>query len=420
MKLIHKTIIYYLLISIPLLCIAGLVSYYLIQSELVEGTDEVLENETFKAKQLIKTFKEPKTVYLGYDSLSYIKVIGMHPNESVFEDKLIYNPSEEEYTNYRQLTTYDNFKGNTYVITILKTTMEEEELMEGLFSAFALILFFLLVAFFMVSWFLSKTLWKPFYKTLDGLNRYDIKQHNAYQFDTSSITEFDKLNAVLNKMTDKIHKDFSQQKEFTENASHEMQTPIAVIKANLSLLMQSQNIKAEEMGHLEAIENTIKKLTALNKALILLSKIENNQFSESTDVSLNDKLRSAISNYSERIQIKKIDLKTIMDEELTVSINPVLADILISNLLQNAIRHNHTRGTITISIDQNRLSISNSGEPLSVSEDDLFTRFKKNDASKDSLGLGLSIVKSITALYNIQISYSHAEGIHTFVLTFKP
>ncbi|MES2134571.1 MAG: HAMP domain-containing sensor histidine kinase [Bacteroidota bacterium] len=419
MKLINKTIVYYLLISIPMLCVAGLFSYFLIQSELVEGTDEVLANETLKAEQLIATFKEPKTLYLGYDSLSYIKVVSEHTNESVFEDKLIYNPSEEEYTSYRQLTTYYDFNGNTYIITILKTTMEEEELMEGLFSAFALILGFLLIAFFIVSWFLSKTLWRPFYKTLDELNRYDIKQHNAYQFDKSSITEFDKLNAALNEMTAKIHTDFIQQKEFTENASHEMQTPIAVIKANLSLLLQSQNIKAEEMGHLEAIENTIKKLTALNKALILLSKIENNQFSESISIRLNDKLLSAISNYSEMIQIKNIDVKTRLQDDLIVFINPTLADVLISNLLQNAIRHNHTGGTIDISIDKNKLLISNSGGPLSVSEEDLFTRFKKNDTSKDSLGLGLSIVKSITVLYSIQIQYSYTSGIHTFALTFN-
>ena len=418
MKLINKTIVYYLLISIPMLCVAGLFCYFLIQSELVEGTDEVLANETLKAEQLIETFKEPKTLYLGYDSLSYIKVIGKHVNQSVFEDKVIYNPSEEEYMYYRQLTTYYDFNGNTYIITILKTTMEEEELMEGLFSAFALILGFLLVAFFIVSWFLSKTLWRPFYKTLDELNRYDIKQHNAYQFDKSSITEFDKLNSALNEMTDKIHTDFIQQKEFTENASHEMQTPIAVIKANLSLLLQSQNIKAEEMGHLEAIENTIKKLTALNKALILLSKIENNQFGESIPISLNDKLRSAISNYSEMIQIKNIDVKTSLQDDLIVSINPTLADILISNLLQNAIRHNHTGGTIDISIDKNKLLISNSGGPLSVSEEDLFTRFKKNDASKDSLGLGLSIVKSITALYNFKIEYKYVHNLHNFIVKF--
>jgi signal transduction histidine kinase len=262
-------------------------------------------------------------------------------------------------------------------------------------------------------------LWQPFYNTLSRLNEYDIKQHHTYHFDESSINEFNQLSTSLNKMTDKIYSDFLQQKEFTENASHEMQTPLAVVKANLSLLVQSPNLKEEEMNQLQAIENTVKKLSALNKALILLSKIDNHQFNENVAVNFNDKITSIIKHYEEVWQSKNIKIETKFDNNLIISCNSTLADVLITNLLHNAIRHNHKNGTINITINKNLLTITNTGELLSIPEKELFVRFKKDDASKDSLGLGLSIVKSIAMLYNINIEYNYLSNKHQFSLQFN-
>lgn len=419
MKLISKTIFYYLLISFPLLFIAGLFSYFLIRSEVRVGTDESLLKDQIHSEQLINSFKEPRVVYLSLDSLSYILPTNETLLSHTYTNKLIYDKLEQEELNFRTLTSYYTSNNQTYQIVVSKATMEEDELMEGLFSAFAVIIVFLLLGFFLVNFILSKTLWKPFYKTLTTLNQYDVKYHTATHFAEESVKEFNQLNSALNKMTDKIYEDFIQQKEFTENASHEMQTPLAVVKANISLLMQSPNLKEEEMNQLQSIENTIKKLSALNKALILLSKIENNQFNENTSVNLKEKIEAAIENYQDLIQTKNIKIDIRLDNDLIIQINPTLADVLITNLLQNAIRHNYDGGIITISIHNHKLSISNSGEPLSISENELFVRFKKNDASKDSLGLGLSIIKSITSLYNIDLQYSYLYKMHTFALNFK-
>ncbi len=419
MKLISKTIFYYLLISFPLLIIAGLFSYFLIRSEVRVGTDESLLKEQIHAEQLINSFKEPRVVYLSLDSLSYILPTNETLLSHIYTNKLIYDKLEQEELNFRTLTSYYTSNNQTYQIVVSKATMEEDELMEGLFSAFVVIIIFLLLGFFLVNFILSKTLWKPFYKTLTTLNQYDVKYHTATHFEKESVKEFNQLNSALNKMTDKIYEDFIQQKEFTENASHEMQTPLAVVKANLSLLMQSPNLMEEEMNQLQSIENTIKKLSALNKALILLSKIENNQFNENTSVNLKEKIEAAIKNYQDLIQAKNIKIDLQLDNDLIIQFNPTLADVLVTNLLQNAIRHNNDGGIITISIHNHKLSISNSGEPLSISENELFVRFKKNDASKDSLGLGLSIIKSITSLYGFDLQYAYIDEMHTFNLNFK-
>lgn len=418
MKLISKTILYYLLISLPLLAIAGLLSYHLIRSEVRDGTDEMLWKEKLHSENLLKLKPEIKNIYLSLDSLSVIAPTQFHKNEYSFSDTTLFNLSEQEQVNYRVLKSYSNVNNQTYLIIVAKPTLEEDELMEGLFTAFAIIFSFLMLAFFAVNWFVSKTLWRPFYKTLNKLSDYDLKDYSNSNFTSSSIKEFDQLNSVLNKMMEKIYSDFLLQKEFTENASHEMQTPLAVIKANISLLMQSSDLKEEEMGQLQAIDNTAKKLASLNKALLLLAKIENHQFKENTLFNISTTVKNVLSHFEDLLIAKNIKLEITITSELEVQINPELAEILITNLIQNAIRHNYVSGRIVIYIKNNLITIANSGEELTIKNEDLFVRFKKNDASKESLGLGLSIVKSICRLYNYSITYNYHHSLHIFTLKF--
>jgi signal transduction histidine kinase len=418
MKLINKTLFYYLLISLPLLAVAGVFSYFLIKSELRDGTDESLLKEKFEAERMIASFQEPHGFVLCADSLSYITIIPDKQHGDIFSDTILYDVLEKELIPYRILKSFYFYKNTNYQITILKTTIEQDELMEGLLSSFALIISFLVVAFFIVSWLLSKTVWKPFYKTLNKLNVYDVKNNEQQLFPPEKIAEFNQLNEALNRMTNKLNVDFIQQKEFIENASHEMQTPLAVVKANVSLLMQSSNLKEQEMLYLQAIENTTKKMASLNKALLLLSKIENNQFSERETISFKSVIEKVLANFSELIQSKKMELELNLINDLHISINPILADVLATNVIHNAIRHNIKGGKICVSITGNILEVCNNGEPLSISSEDLFVRFKKNDTSKDSLGLGLSIVKGITQYYNFNISYSFKNDLHSFILKF--
>jgi len=418
MKLISKTILYYLLICLPLLIIAGFLSYYLIKLEVQDGTDEALWKEKLQGERAIKLQAEAKKIYLSLDSISTITPISFHKESYSFSDSLIYDRYEEEELNYRFLKSYFTLNKQTYLITVAKTTFEEDDLMESLFSTFAIILASLMLAFFAVNWFLSKTLWKPFYKTLDTLNKYELKNYSNINFSSASTKEFGQLNKALNKMTEKIHNDFLQQKEFTENASHEMQTPLTIIKANISLLMQSPNLQAEEMSYLQTIDNTTKKMTSLNKALLLLAKIDNHQFKEITTFNIAVTLKNVLLHFEDLLIAKHIIVESNLTEEATVHMNAALAEILITNLIQNAIRHNTIGGKIMIDIKNNSLIIANTGQPLTIKPNDLFVRFKKNDASKESLGLGLSILKSITQLYNYSITYNYHHELHIFTLKF--
>ncbi|MBI3519869.1 MAG: HAMP domain-containing histidine kinase [Bacteroidetes bacterium] len=419
MKLINKTIGYYFLICIPLLLLASINSYYFIKGEIEEVSDEILGQDIMHAQSIIQTMDSPKNMKLGFDGLSSIVLTTPHKDAFINSDTSIYNSYEEEFEVYRMAKHFYNNRGQTYLITVLKPTMEHEELMEGLFSSFLVILMFLIIAFLIVNWLLSKTLWKPFYKTLHQLSDYDIKNHSMARFEHSSTKEFEQLNDALTLMTNKIYADYIQQKEFTENASHEMQTPLAVIKANIGLLMQSSNLKEEEMNQIQAIDNTVKKLSSLNKALLLLSKIENKQFTEEALVSIAETTKKVMANYQHLLDSKHISVEMNIETDIKIRCNPILTDILITNLVQNAIRHNQENGSVRIEIRLNSLTITNTGEPLKVATEDLFCRFRKNDASKESLGLGLSIVKSICESYGYNIHYTFTNHRHVFSLNFQ-
>lgn len=423
MKLLNKTIFYYLLVSLPLLVIAGCISYYMMRSDVKEGTDESLWMEKINISKKIRTFKEPHNEILSQDGLSSITVVNSKDKGYAFSDTLIFEPDEEdgagEYVNYRLLKAYFEHNGTNYLITLDKPTLEEESLVEGLITTLLVVFAFLMLAFFVVSWLLSKILWKPFYKTVDALENYDLKNAASLNLNATDTEEFSKLNDALSKMTDKIYNDYLHQKEFTENAAHEMQTPLAVIKARLDLLIQSPHLKEEEMNQLQAIISSVSKLGALNKALLLLAKIENDQFKDVSAISIPKTIEKVLGNYEDQIDSKNITLKKQFNADCTVIMNGVLCDVLVSNLVQNAIRHNIEGGEIEIELTHNSLFISNTGNALNIKPEELFIRFKKNDASKESLGLGLSIVKGITDLYGININYAFSEGKHRFTLVFS-
>ncbi len=416
MKLINKTIAYYLLITLPLLVVAGFISYYLIKLEVYESTDETLWKEKNNAEHFLRSKHTDQKIYLSIDSLSFIAPIPDHEKKYHYYDSSLTDNGDK--INYRFLKSHITINDKTYLIKLAKPTIEEDELFESLFSMFAIILSFLLLAFFVVNWLLSKTLWKPFYATLNKLNAYDLKDHASTKFGRASVKEFEQLNSTLEQMTEKIHMDFLHQKEFTENAAHEMQTPLAVIKANLNLLMQSPNLQADDMGHLQSIDNTVKKLSSLNKALLLLAKIENHQFKDDTRVSMSATVKKVLSHFDDLIIAKHLVIETDLEQDHELQINQTLADILVTNLIQNAIRHNSIGGKIIINLKDNALLVANSGEALTIPARELFTRFKKTDASKESLGLGLSIVKCIANLYKLNITYNYHHTLHIFTLKF--
>jgi signal transduction histidine kinase len=357
-------------------------------------------------------------MYLDYDSLSHINID--HSEGSGYKITEIYrrDTMEHEQVKYRMLKSYYKRKGTNYLITIVKPMLEEDDLLENLFTCFLIIIGFILLAFLTVSWFLSKWIWKPFYNIIAQLEKYEIRNKLSHSFPSSSTKEFKQLSQALDKMSAKIYRDFVSQKEFAENASHEMQTPLAIIKAKLDTLMQSEKLGQKEMEQLQGVENAVNRLSYLNKSLILLARIENSQFQNSEVISVADVAEKSLENFSEMMEAKNLSLEKNITVSSRIKMNPALCEILVNNLLQNAIRHNVQGGKIVIEAGDKFLRVSNTGAALSISKEEIFERFRKNDASKESLGLGLSIAKSICESYGFKISYEFKGDLHIFNIAF--
>ncbi len=403
---------------VPLILIAFSASYFLIKRAVNENLNEEIWNKKRKAETLIDSFKEPKEVFFSIDNLSSIKIDSTNGTGYKYKYLFKMDPEEGEQIWYWQLKSYYKSKGVNYLVTITEPKFENDDLIESLSQMLLLTIAFLIFSFFILNWIISRTLWRPFYKTIHALNIYDVKRGEALQLDKVKIKEFRQLNETLEEVTAKIRNDYKNIKEFTENASHETQTPLAVIKARLDLLLQSPNLKENDMKQLEVIEQSVAKLSSLNKALLLLAKIENNQFKEVEEVDLEAVINKTLLVYEDMISLKNIKVKRINKGSACMKINSLLADILISNLVQNAVRHNEANGSINIEIYPHSLVIANTGDPLTVDKEKIFERFRKNDGSKESLGLGLAIVKSILNAYNYKCNYEYLNGFHTFVLEF--
>lgn len=263
---------------------------------------------------------------------------------------------------------------------------------------------------------ISKKLWKPFYDTLSKAKSFEVNDGKALELQKQEIFEFNELNTELVKMTDKISRDYKNLKEFTENASHEIQTPLAMINSRVESLIQEKDFKRHQMGWIQDIHESTLRLSKLNHALLLLSKIDNGQFYEQEEIEIGKLVVSKLTAFDEIFNLKDLHVEYHKSSDLTLMMNQTLADILVTNLINNAIKHNFNGGKIHVNVSGDHLTIKNTGEPLTVDPKTLFERFKKQNHASGSLGLGLAIVKKIAELYNMKVNYSYAGEYHSMTI----
>jgi len=206
-------------------------------------------------------------------------------------------------------------------------------------------------------------------------------------------------------------------KSFADNASHEMQTPLAIINAKLDLMIQDQGLEERHLRQLQAMYDAVARLRNLNQSLLLLTKIENNQFVHTDDVMLMRSIEDKLVQLEDLIRAKGLELATGLDGS-RARMNAYLADILLNNLLVNAVRHNPDGGRIQIRLQEGELSIRNTGPPLSFDPMSLFDRFTKG-LDSDGTGLGLAIVKQICDNYGFALSYRYEDALHRITVRFQ-
>jgi len=340
------------------------------------------------------------------------------------ENKQLYSFSDtvlianEKYMLYRKLAFSYSQNEQDYKVSILLSQNESDKLiMKIAIMNVGFAMLFFLIMFFVNRRSVRNAL-TVFYSTIRKLEDFEVNQTTTLSLGTAEIEEVKKLNEVFEKMSAQIRQDFISQKEYTENISHELQTPLAIISSKADELMQADNLSKEQMEQLALLLETTNRLSKINQALIFLTKIDNRFYTEGSTFSLNDLIKEKLSLFEDAIQDKNIKLELDLLDITHAYMNPYLAETLIINLIKNAIVHNEKGGVLRISLSNNSLSISNSGSPLSFNESDIFKRFTRSNENKKSLGIGLSIVQRICDLYTFNIAYSYADE-HQFKLNFK-
>jgi signal transduction histidine kinase len=242
-----------------------------------------------------------------------------------------------------------------------------------------------------------------------------VDKNQAIDFPANQVDEFTFMNETVQKATNQARHDYVILKEFTENASHEMQTPLAIIRSKLDLFIQNENLSEDQSKTMQSAYLAVERLSRLNSSLLLLAKIGNNQYAETSPINFKQKLEEKIEAFHELWQSQNISVNASLTDA-SVTMNQELADILLNNLLSNATRHNFTGGSITIDLNPKQLRITNSSLQKDLNSPYLFSRFYKQDG-KGNNGLGLSIIKQICDISGLEIQYVFENSKHSFVIS---
>jgi two-component system OmpR family sensor kinase len=403
----------YLILFSAILFAVTIADYFILHLIIMRGAREKLIAREILVKQHITNTGEIPNLYPEVE----VRAEPDEPDiEPVFREVTIFNRVENEDEVYLEYSGKININDSWYTVRIRQAVFENEDLILIL----VLTIFILLSAALIISFFITRktnrTVWADFEHNLHKIEGYSLNQDNKISLLESDTEEFGRLNKVIYNLTEKLSSDYYALKEFTENASHEIQTPLSVALMNLEEIIQ-ENLKEEVFHKVSVTVSALKRLSGLNQSLILLTKIDNRQFEPDTIVSFSDLIRRKTDELSAFIEARKINVKIREENDFTVRMNSHLADILIGNLLSNAINHNITGGEIQVLVNSGLFEICNTGMPNKFTDNTIFERFTKG--ASGSFGLGLAIAKKICQIHNLDIHYRKGD-YHCFSVKLIP
>ncbi|MFZ4400572.1 MAG: sensor histidine kinase [Bacteroidales bacterium] len=420
MKLLTKTSLNYLSVTLFVFMFATIAFYYLLRHQVNQNINIELEKRKSSIiNQLLSAHSSVNTPPNQNERIIITPLKEIISPQINFNDTIIFENNTKKYIPFRQLGFTAKLNNNEYYIQIFKSLEETDNLIIRIFLIMTFLVILIIITLLIIVRHTSLKAWDVFYDTIKKINNYDINLNHEFLLKQSEVKEFDDLNRVLIAMTDRIKKDYSNMKEYTENASHELQTPLAIINMKMEMLLQSQNLEEKQLKAVVEAYEASNRLSKLNKTLLLLAKIENRQFPESKIIYPQNIIDHLLESLEDLTDTKKIKIIRHYDDELSLKMNSYLAEILFANLIRNGIRHNITGGELIIIIKSDFIKISNSGNKLKVDNESIFERFHKQSTSPESLGLGLSIVQNICELYGFKVVYDFKNEMHHFTLNLN-
>ncbi|MCD1118679.1 sensor histidine kinase [Chryseobacterium turcicum] len=425
MKLLNRSLLHLIGWLLLIVSLWSVVFYFNMLDEIKGSVDEELENYkrqiVFKAEK-DSTILQQKTFDEGFFSVNKISEEKALSFKDTYQDTEIYAQDADdeapELEPVRVLTTVFEQNGNFYELKIFNNMVEEDDLVKELLWDAAGLYVLLIFSILVINNLVLKRLWKPFYELLNELKNYRLGVSKSFPNIETKTKEFSDLQDAVTTLLQYSEKSYEQQKEFIGNASHELQTPLAIAISKLELLIEKENFTENQAEKIAEIMEIIERLVRLNKSLLLLTKIENKQFFDNQEIKVNDIVKKNIEYLQDIAEFKEVEISFSENNELLAKADAALINIIVSNLLRNAIFHNIKSGKVEVKIEAKKLSVLNTGIDNSLEHGKIFTRFQKSEQHQSGSGLGLAIVKAIAELYDFSVSYDFKNGMHEFSVNF--
>ncbi len=420
MKLLNHTLLYFSVALLGILGVWATLFYFEILDEVYDSLDDGLDNyKTLIIKRVEQdssilhkaSFAESNYAIREIPAAEALKVTDVHKDTTLFME------NEQDYEPVRLLTTaFGTGNGRYYELKIITSMVEEDDLIEDLLYSLLWLYLAMLLSILVLNNLLLRRVWRPFYALLGQLKTYKLGQEEPFAPEPTNVQEFKDLNEAVISMLQRNQDTYRSQKQFIENASHELQTPLAISLNKLELLAEQQELSEESLAAVGKVMETLERLTRLNRSLLMLSKIENRQYEHEEAVDFNALAAKLLEQLADLAEFREVTISLKEDGHFTKTMNPDLAEILLSNLIKNAIVHNTQEGRVEVTITPVSISLGNTGKsgPLDVAK--VFDRFYKNGEERTSTGLGLAIVKAVAERYGLQVLYSFKDGKHVFVV----
>lgn len=424
MKLIYRIIIR---LSIALSIILAVWASFFYITMIDEINDEVDDSLEDYSEQIIVRFlagEELPSKSSNSNNQYYISEVSSEYAQSKphisYIDSMVFIPLKMETEPARILTTiYRDEDGKYYELVVSTPTIEKHDLKEAILYWMIFLYVGLLFIIILVNVWVYQRSNRPLYKLLEWLDNYRIGTKNKPLDNDTDITEFKKLNESAVKNLRRAEEVFEEQKQFIGNASHEIQTPLAVCRNRLEILMEDETLSEKQLSELAKTHQTLDYISKLNKSLLLLSKIDNRQFTDRESIDLNAVVRKYLKDYEEIYC--NMNIEVVLQEHgiFTIMMSQSLAGILVNNLLKNAYTHNIPNGELYIELSPDKVILKNTGQDYSLNPKLIFERFYQGNKKEGSTGLGLAIVKSISDMENLNLRYYYEENYHCFEVSMK-
>ena len=423
MKLLYSIILRISLALTVILTVWAFFFYVMMMDEVNDEVDDTLDDysEVIMIRKLAG--EELPSIDSGSNNQYFIREVDKeyaeNQKEIEYKDSMVYVIEKAETEPARILTTiFPDENDRYYELIVSVPSIEKEDLKVSILTWIIFLYVTLLLTIILIfSWVFYRNM-KPLYTLLHWLDNYQAGKKNTPLKNETKITEFRKLNDAAIRYAERNEQLFEQQKQFISNASHEIQTPLAICRNRLEMLMEDEALSEMQLEELMKTHQTLEHITKLNKSLLLLSKIDNGQFTESKDLELNALLKHYLTDYKEVYEYRNIKTTIVEKGLLKVSMNESLAVVLLTNLVKNAFVHNEDNGYIRIDITSSSITFCNSGvsHPL---DRQIFERFYQGSKREGSTGLGLAIVYSICKLQKLDVEYIFKDGEHCFKVSLK-